>query len=92
MFPPDSVFNGHGFLEHAAAEWLGHYCLCYFIHLDLKDVQLKDTIAFADGQSLSIAAKGKELMIEAKCIAVVPENGVSKREDCYRVQAKCDSL
>ena len=45
--PPNSLFVGHGFVQHAGAEWTGTHSLRYHIYLNPRGYQLKDGVAFA---------------------------------------------
>lgn len=55
--PQIPIFIGRGYLKHAGGEGQGKYCLRYHICMTLEKVELKDNIAFAYGNDLSIAAK-----------------------------------
>ena len=36
QIPPNSVFIGHGFLQHAGAAWAGNHCLRYHMYFPLR--------------------------------------------------------
>lgn len=47
VLPPRSVFVGHGFQQHAGAEYLGHVNLRHGVYLSPKDLDLQNCILFA---------------------------------------------
>lgn len=53
--PKDSVFVGHGHLQHAGAGFNGSACLRYHTYFKPKDMRLPDAVMFAYGNSLKIA-------------------------------------
>lgn len=57
--PPNSVFIGHGHLQHAGAEWTGSHSLRYHIYVTPEGQHLPDAILFAYGHSLPIATQVK---------------------------------
>lgn len=44
--PEESVFIGHGYIQHAGYGWSGIHFLRYHTDIVLKGVPLKDTVAF----------------------------------------------
>ena len=52
QIPPNSVFIGHGFLQHAGAAWAGNHCLRYHMYLSPEGYELSDSVSFAYGKSL----------------------------------------
>lgn len=79
VLPPHSVFVGHGYLQHAGAEYLGQVNLRYHVYLSPEDLDLQDSISFAYQWSLKTAndaipedepAQGERVTISV----VVPED------------------
>lgn len=58
--PPDLSFIVHGYPQDIGASFHGRYHVRFYVLLILEDGQLKDSIAFASGNSLRTAAKGDE--------------------------------
>jgi len=50
--PANSVFFGHGYVQHAGAEWGGNHCLRYHMYFIPEDHPLMDDVSFAFGWSL----------------------------------------
>ena len=50
--PPQSVFVGHGYVQHAGAGWNGSGCLRYHMYIILDGSNLRDAISYAFGRSL----------------------------------------
>lgn len=57
--PPYSVFIGHGYLQHAGAEYLGRLNLRYNVYLVLHDVALQDATVLGFNSSIGIAGSGE---------------------------------
>ena len=49
--PPRSVFVGHGYVQHAGAEWEGTHSIRYHMYFVPKGHPLKDNVSFAYGAS-----------------------------------------
>lgn len=54
---PYAVFTGHGYLPHVGGKWWGKQCLRNHMYLLLEEVELKEDIAFVNGNDLSMSLK-----------------------------------
>jgi hypothetical protein len=68
--PRHSVFIGHGFLQHAGAEWTGTPSLRYHVYIIPEGNSLKDTVYFAYNWSLK---KEGDLSSEEDDAIVIPQ-------------------
>ena len=50
--PPQSIFVGHGYVQHAGAGWNGSGCLRYHMYIIPDGSNLRDAISYAFGRSL----------------------------------------
>lgn len=55
FLPHFRVFAGHGYLQHAGAEYVVSHNMNYHIYIHPDDVNLQDGIVFAYGWSLYVA-------------------------------------
>lgn len=85
---PYSVFIDHGYLQNGGGEWQGKYGLRYHMYLVAEEVRLKDDIAFAYGNGLSIDPKA-DAEVGSKDREVVAERNMtdSRREDIAPMEA-----
>lgn len=56
---PFNIFVGHGYLQHAGAEYLAHHNLRYHVNLVFIGIPLNDPIAFARECRIGIAKPGE---------------------------------
>lgn len=53
--PPNSVFVGHGWLQHAGAEYLGYHNMRYHLYFVPEGQRLGDSVSYSYGWNLKIA-------------------------------------
>jgi hypothetical protein len=68
--PRHSVFIGHGFLQHAGAEWTGNHSLRYHVYIIPEGNNLKDTVYFA--YTWSLKKEGDKSSTEDDDAVVIP--------------------
>lgn len=77
----NSVFIGHGYLQHAVVDCKAKYGLLYHTYLILEMVKLKATIGFVYGDDLNIAPKADAEVGSKESAAVVERNMTDIRSD-----------